>query len=103
VHCFFRNVLGAQETYLRSVGNGACGEIDTLAGLTLVEPTLAKGESYGYRFYKVDLPQGGCEVHAVPVSDGSDANSYFYSTVDKVHRLAKKNGDPASASDAAFK
>jgi hypothetical protein len=92
-------VASAQQTYIESVGNGYCGDIEALAGLTLVDISLAKGELNGYRFYVSNLPGGGCEIHGVPKSSSDGNWSFYYSTTEGQIRGAERNGAPAGSGD----
>lgn len=94
-----RTLSAAEKTYMASM-YGKCGDIQALVATKLIDLSLSKGEKHGYRFMVVNLPTGGCEIHATPLTTSQGNRSFFYSTVDGVIRAAKKNGSPADAADA---
>lgn len=91
----------------KSVGGGkiegsfqtACWKLDTLVGNKSVNEGLADGEHNGYRFVITDLPSGGCEINATPISTSHETRSFYYSTQEgKIHG-ANKNGATADKND----
>jgi hypothetical protein len=92
-------LASAEQVYMGSM-NGKCGDIQALIATKLVNDlSLAKNEKNGYRFLVINLPAGGCEIHATPLSTSQGTRSFFYSTEDNVIRAAKKNGLPADRKD----
>lgn len=96
-----RTLSGAEMTFMATSG-GRCGDLATLNAQKLIDPALAKGEKYGYRFMVINLPtvNGGCELHAAPTSSSVGTRSFYFSTEDGVLRAAAKNGKFADATDA---
>jgi Predicted exporter len=76
-----------------------CGDIKSLIATRLIDVDLASEEKNGYRFTIANLPENGCEIHAMPISASYGDRSFFYSTEDGVLRAAKNNGKPASKND----
>jgi hypothetical protein len=94
-----RTLSAAEQVYMASM-NGRCGDIQALIATKLVNDlTLAKNEKNGYRFIVQNLPAGGCEIHATPLTTSQGTRSFFYSTEDNTIRAAKKNGLPADRKD----
>ncbi|MDQ3799958.1 MAG: DUF4190 domain-containing protein, partial [Acidobacteriota bacterium] len=89
----------AEHRYMSSM-SGKCGDIQTLiAGKLLPDVSLAKNEKSGYRFAVVNLPAGGCEITATPLTTSHGKRSFFYSTEDNVFRGADKKGLAADKND----
>jgi hypothetical protein len=94
-----RTLSAAEQKYMVSM-SGKCGDIQTLiAGKLINDLTLAKNEKNGYRFMVVNLPVGGCEIHATPLTTSQGTRSFFYSTEDNVLRAADKKGAAADKKD----
>lgn len=94
-----RRLAAAERSYMASM-SGNCGDIQTLiAGKLINEPSLAKNEKNGYRFTIDNLRNGGCEIHAVPLTTSHGRRSFFYSTEDNVFRAADKKGLAADKKD----
>lgn len=93
-----RTLSQAEATYMASMAN-KCGDIQALIATKLVDVSLAKNEKNGYRFMVVNLPAGGCEIHATPLSTAQGTRSFFYSTTDNVLRAANKKGAAADIKD----
>jgi hypothetical protein len=94
-----RALADAEHSYMASM-YGKCGDIQTLiAGRLINDLSLAKNERNGYRFMVVNLPAGGCEIHATPLTTSHGKRSFFYSTEDNVFRAADKKGLPADKKD----
>lgn len=92
-------LAAAEQKYMFSM-NGRCGDIQTLiAGKLVNDLSLAKNEKSGYRFIVTNLPEGGCELHAAPLTASHGTRSFFYSTKDNVMRAADKKGLPADIKD----
>jgi len=63
-----RLLSSAEQVYMASM-NGRCGDIQALIATKLVNDlSLSKNEKNGYRFMVFNLPAGGCELHATPLS-----------------------------------
>ncbi|HEX9959876.1 MAG TPA: DUF4190 domain-containing protein [Pyrinomonadaceae bacterium] len=94
-----RTLSAAEQKYMASTF-GKCGDIQTLiAGKLINDLTLAKNEKNGYRFAVVNLPAGGCEIHATPLTTSEGTRSFFYSTEDNLLRAADKKGAAADKKD----
>lgn len=94
-----RQLSEAEHKYMASM-YGKCGDIQTLiAGKLINDLSLAKNEKNGYRFMVVNLPMGGCELHATPLTTSHGTRSFFYSTEDRVFRAADKKGQAADKQD----
>jgi hypothetical protein len=94
-----RTLSVAEQKYMVSMG-GKCGDIQALiAGKLINDLSLAKNEKNGYRFMVVNLPAGGCEIHAAPLTTSHGTRSFFYSTEDNVLRAADKKGAAADKRD----
>lgn len=94
-----RQIAAAEYSYMASM-EGECGDIQTLiAGKLINDLKLAKNEKNGYRFAVVNLPAGGCEIHATPLTTSHGKRSFFYSTEDDVFRAADKKGLAADKND----
>lgn len=95
-----RALSAAESTYMATSG-GKCADLPTLGAEKLVDSTLASGERSGYRFSVASLPVrgGGCELHAVPVSDSTGWRSFYFSTEDGTVRFSK-SGKIADRNDA---
>jgi Tfp pilus assembly protein PilE len=96
-----RTLHGAQMTYMTTAGNGKTGDLQTLANQGLIKQSLADGEEQGYRFVFNKLPSNNWEVTATPLSDSSNARS-FYINQEGVIRGAMKNGLAAGKGDPAL-
>lgn len=94
-----KRIAAAEQIYLKSVGNGHCGDIEAMPGLTLLDLETAKTESDGYKFYIERLTEGGCEVHGVPSSTSEGDHSFYYSTTDNQLRSGLRSGEPARKGD----
>ncbi len=94
-----KRIAAAEQIYIKSVGNGHCGDIEAMPGLTLLDLETAKTESDGYRFYIERLPEGGCEVHGVPRSTSEGDHSFYYSTTENQLRSGLRSGEPARKGD----
>lgn len=90
-----KRIAIAQKTYIKSVGNGVCGDLEVMPGLTLLDLDTARPESDGYRFYVEPLAEGGCEIHALPLSSSEGDHSFYYSTADNQLRSGSNQGKPA--------
>lgn len=93
-----RAIHTAESTYMRS-SYGKCGDVKTLIATKLLDVNLASGEKNGYRFMVINLPAGGCEIFATPVSTSYGNRSFYYSTEDGVLRGGPKKGLPADKTD----
>jgi hypothetical protein len=94
-----RTLSDAEQKHMASMF-GKCGDIQTLIATKLFNDlSLAKNEKNGYRFMVVNLPAGGCEIHATPLSTSHGTRSFFYSTEDNVIRAADKKGLAADKQD----
>lgn len=93
-----QKLAGAEEKYMTSMA-GRCGDPQTLFATKLIDADLVKGEKNGYRFMIINLPAGGCEIHALPVSSSEGTRSFYYTTEDKLIRAAKKDGKMAGKND----
>ena len=92
--------LGSAEATLMGVKNTkSCGDLPTLGSQNLIDTVLAKGEKSGYRFTIVNLPSGGCDIHAAPQTASTGTRSFYLSTEDGIIRAAAKNGKLADKSD----
>lgn len=94
-----QKLAGAEEKYMTSMA-GRCGDAQTLFATRLINADLVKGEINGYRFMIINLPAGGCEIHAAPLSASQGTRSFYYATEDKLIRAAKKDGKLAGKTDA---
>jgi hypothetical protein len=94
-----RTLADAEQKYMAST-YGKCGDIQVLiAGKLINDLTLAKNEKNGYRFMVVNLPTGGCEILATPLTTSHGTRSFYYSTEDRVIRAANKKGLAADKND----
>jgi hypothetical protein len=96
-----RALTVAEAAYLAS-SDGKCGDLQALSAAKLIDwgTTAAAGnEKNGYRFIIANLPQGGCELWATPVSARSGNRSFYYSTEDGIIRGGPKKGLPADKND----
>ncbi|HEX8370454.1 MAG TPA: DUF4190 domain-containing protein [Pyrinomonadaceae bacterium] len=94
-----RTLSDAEQKHMASMF-GKCGDIQTLIATKLLNDlSLAKNEKNGYRFMVVNLPVGGCEIIATPLSTSHGKRSFFYSTEDNVIRAADKKGLSADKND----
>ncbi|HEX8738391.1 MAG TPA: DUF4190 domain-containing protein, partial [Pyrinomonadaceae bacterium] len=83
-----RTLADAEQKYMAST-YGKCGDIQVLiAGKLVNDLSLAKNEKNGYRFMVVNLPTGGCEILATPLTTSHGTRSFYYSTEDRVIRAA---------------
>ena len=94
-----KRIAAAEQIYMKSVGNGHCGDIEGMPGLTLLDLETARIESDGYKFYIERLHEGGCEVHGVPRSSSEGDHSFYYSTTDNQLRSGLRWGEPATKGD----
>lgn len=94
-----KRVAIAQQTYRKSVGDGNCGDLEVMPGLTLLDLDTARPESNGYQFFIKNLPEGGCEIHGVPKSSSEGDHSFYYSTIDNQLRSGLNQGKPAGPRD----
>jgi hypothetical protein len=93
-----RTLADAEQKYMAST-YGKCGDIQVLiAGKLVNDLSLAKNEKNGYRFVVVNLPAGGCEILATPLTTSHGTHSFYYSTEDRVIRAADKKGLAADKS-----
>ena len=92
-----RTLYGAEQTYMATAGKGSCGEFNDLVSSNLVDSKFGKGEYNGYKFIIVKVPvaNGGCEMHATPMSSSSGTRSFYISTNEGLLRAAIKNGRQA--------
>lgn len=93
-----RTLSSAESVYMNSTA-GKCGDIKTLIATKLIDVSLAESEKGEYRFLVVNLPFGGCEILATPVSASSGMRSFYYSTEDGIIRGGVKKGAPADKND----
>ena len=77
----------------------ACWNLNTLVRNKSVNEGLADGEHNGYRFSITDLPSGGCEVNATPISNSHGTRSFYYLTAERKIHGANKNGATADKND----
>lgn len=94
-----KRIAAAEQIYMKSVGNGHCGDIEVMPGLTLLDLETARIESNGYKFFVERLQEGGCEVHGVPSSSSEGDHSFYYSTADNQLRSGLRSGEPAKKGD----
>lgn len=93
-----RMLSAAESVYMNST-EGKCGDVKTLIATKLIDVSLAESEKNGYRFLVVNLPFGGCEVLATPISASGGMRSFYYSTEDGIIRGGAKKGAPADKND----
>lgn len=99
-----RRIASAQATYNSTLGYGrGYASLQELADKGLVEPSLAKGTKYGYRF-DVQLGTGSFELTATPLTYGQTSSPgkrsfYLSSGTGYVVHAADKKGLPADAYD----
>lgn len=94
-----RKLGEAENDFMTAKYSSKCGDLAALSSQKLIDSVLAKGEKNGYRFAVNNLPIGGCEIHAVPISASTGTRSFYLSTEDDVIRAAKKNGKFADKTD----
>jgi type II secretory pathway pseudopilin PulG len=97
-----RNIHEAEATYRSTVGNGAFGTLDQLVAEELVNPQLAKGFRYGYRFKVTVTPTGDDEAPAfeavgVPLTYGKSGIRSFF--VDETGVVRADDYQGAEATD----
>ncbi len=97
-----RTLAGAEQTFMAVKATDRCGDLPALVSQNLINADLAKGEKNGYRFMVVNAPtvNGGCELHAAPLSSSTGTRSFYFSTGEGVIRAANKNGKLADQNDA---
>jgi len=99
-----RTLHSAEQTYQATRGNGAYGTLDQLAADGLINPELARGTRYGYKF-RVDIQTGGYNEPAgfqavgVPVTYGDTGVRSFYIDETGVIRAADNRGAEATGLD----
>ena len=94
-------IHAAEATYQATSGNGAFGTLEQLATEGLIDPELASGSHYGYRFtvntrtsrYN-DLP--GFQAVGVPLTYGSSGRRSFYIDESGVIRAEDNRGAEAT-------
>lgn len=96
-----RTLASAEETFMAVQDTNKCGDLPTLGSGQLIDAVLSKGEKSGYRFMVVNLPtiNGGCEIHAAPLTASTGTRSFYFSTEDGILRAANKNGKFADKTD----
>ena len=99
-----RRIQSAQDTYQATTGEGQFGTLEQLVSARLVNPALADGKNYGYKFTvkvkEVDYAdQPGFEAVAVPETYGSSGIRSFYVDETGVIRAADNRGAMATALD----
>jgi len=98
-----RTLSSAQATYLSTVGNGSCGEMNQLRSAGLIDEDLALGSKSGYKFeLAFDDNKHGCYAYATPLTSSSGARSFLMSRDGVIH-AAKKNGALAELKDPPLK
>jgi hypothetical protein len=93
-----KTISSAEATYMASA-YGKCGDLQTLVATKLLDVSLAENEKSGYRFMVINLPSGGCEILATPLSGSTGHRSFYYSTEDGILRGGAKKGLPANKND----
>jgi hypothetical protein len=93
-----KTITQAESSYMASA-LGKCGDLQTLIATKMLDVSLANNEKHNYRFLVVNLPAGGCEIFATPLSGSGSSRSFFYSTQDGVIRGGAKKGAPADKND----
>ena len=98
-----RRIHSAQATYQATVGAGRFATLEQLAAEELIDPRVASGAHYGYRF-QVNLTSGldyesGFEATAAPVSYPNSGRRSFFLNENGVIRAADSRGNPATADD----
>lgn len=76
-----------------------CSTLPDLAKSQIINQGLADGEYNGYKFAITDLPSGGCEITATPLTPRQGSRSFYYSTSEGKIRAATKQGAIATQSD----
>lgn len=101
-----RKIHSAQAIYQATEGAGQFGTLEQLAASNLIDPEVASGVRYGYRF-NVELTNGldyepGFEITSVPVSyPNSGRRSFFLNETGVIH-AADSRGNPATENDPAL-
>jgi hypothetical protein len=99
-----RTLHSAQMTYASVYGNGNFGTISALGQAQLIDPALASGANYGYRFSIIVTPASGTTpaafvANAVPQAYGKTGRiSYVINVIGEIHG-ADHGGLPATMSD----
>jgi hypothetical protein len=99
-----QSLHSAEYTYISTAG-GVYGNLQQLAGLGLIDPVLATGEKYGYRFTVTVIPYHSSKtgasfyISAVPQRYGKTGKHSFYIDEIGVLRGEDHNGAPATTQD----
>jgi len=99
-----RKIHSAETTYQATRGNGSFGTLDQLAADRLIDPELATGIHYGYKF-AVDVKAGGYDEPAgfeaigVPLAYGNTGRRSFYIDETGVIRGGDNRGAQATGRD----
>lgn len=101
-----RKIHSAEATYQATDGAGEFGTLEQLAASNLIDPEVALGVRYGYRF-KIEVKSGldyepGFEITGVPVSYPNSGRRSFYLNESGVVRAADNMGNPATEADPAL-
>lgn len=90
------SILGAQETYKTTEGNGNYGTLDQLTTAQLISKEILQD-----RGYKIDMTVSGTrfEVRAVPTEYGKSGKRSFFIDETGVLRAGDLGGGPATISD----
>lgn len=96
-------VLSAAEINYMDYENAKdCADLKMLNKGKYIDRQIAQGEKSGYRFQITNLPIGGCEIFATPVSAYTGNRSFYFATDDRYIRAGKKDGKPADRNDEVF-
>ena len=101
-----RRIYSAQATYQATVGEGKYGTLEQLAAESLIDPRVASGAHYGYRF-NVEVTDGldyepGFEATGVPLNYPNSGRRSFFVNENGVIRAADSRGNPATEDDPAL-
>lgn len=94
-----RTLAAAESSYAAQKGRYACAELAELGTANQIDSVLARGEKSGYKFAISNLPNGGCELYATPISKSTGTRSFYVSTQEGVIRGANKIGSKAGPGD----
>ena len=97
-----RKIHAAETTYQATEGNGAFGTLDQLSAAGLVDPTIASGRRFGYRFEVHLTATGydeapGFQVVGVPFTYGKSGIRSFF--IDETGVIRAEDNHGAEATD----
>lgn len=100
------SAISSIRTIAKAQGNSSfngksmkCSTLPDLAKIQIINQGLADGEHNGYKFAITDVPSGGCEITATPLTPRQGSRSFYYSTSEGKVRAATKQGAIATQND----